>query len=282
MNTNNVLLACCILGCTFSSSAVFAAEGKLIGTAGLTQVEGSGGGGIVPWATLSGYDSREQVSVSATATQVDVDNYRLNMLGASASFYDRLEVSVAHQRFDLKSLGGDIRQNIVGVKYRVYGDVVYSDWPQISVGLQHKRLEDNAIANLVGAQDDSGTDFYVAATKVHLGAVGGYNLVWNVAARATKANQMGLLGFGGSQNDSYELMAEASIGVLFSRHFALGMEYRQKPDNLGLGEEDWTDFFVTYIPSKDFSLTLAWADLGSIAGASDQKGLYLSFNGQLW
>lgn len=265
------------------SQMALAADGKLIGTAGLTQVEGSGGGGIVPWATISGYDSRDQISATATATQVDVDDYRLNVLAASLSLYDRVELSIAHQRFDLKSLGGEIKQNVFGLKYRVYGDVVFSDWPQISVGLQHKRLENGAIAAAVGADNSSsGTDFYVAATKVHLGAIGGYNAVWNLAARATKANQMGLLGYGGVQNSSYELMLEASAGILFSRHLAVGVEYRQKPDNLGLGEDDWMDFFVAYIPSKNFNMTLAWADLGSIAGAQGQKGLYLSFNGQLW
>jgi hypothetical protein len=265
------------------SMSVLAADGKLIGTAGLTQVEGSGGGGIVPWATISGYDSRDQISASATATQVDVDDFRLVMLAANVSFYDTLEVSIAQQRFEIKGAGVEIKQNILGLKYRVYGDVVYSTWPQVSVGMQYKQLEDSAVASSVGAENSSnGTDFYVAATKVHLGAIAGYNAVWNITARATKANQMGILGFGGVQNNDYELMLEASAGILFSRNIAVGVEYRQKPDNLGLGEDDWTDYFVSYIPSKDFNLTLAWAKLGSIAGAPGQSGLYLSFNGQLW
>ena len=93
---------------------------------------------------------------------------------------------------------------------------------------------------------------------------------------------MGLLGYGGINNNDYEVMLEASAGILFSRHFAVGIEYRQKPDNLGLGEDDWKDLFVTYIPSKNLAITLAWADLGTIAGASGQDGLYLSLNGQLW
>ena len=268
---------------SFISIVSQASDGKLIGTAGLNQIEGSGGGGIVPWATLAGYDSREQISVNAFTTQVDIDDYRLNVLGVSASFYDRVELSVAQHRFDLKTLGGDIKQNVYGIKYRIYGDVVYSVWPQLSVGIQHKELDDGSIARAVGAaNNNSGTDIYLAATKVHLGAIAGFNAVWSLTARATKANQLGLLGFGGVNNDSYQIMAEASAGVLFSRHLAIGVEYRQKPDNLGLGEEDWVDVFVTYIPSKNLSFTLAWAELGSIAGAKDQSGLYLSLNGQLW
>jgi hypothetical protein len=278
--THTFICATVLLGLSMS---VVAADGKLIGTAGLTQVEGSGGGGIVPWATISGYDSRDQISASATATQVDVDDFRLVMLAANVSFYDTLEVSIAQQRFEIKGAGVEIKQNILGLKYRVYGDVVYSTWPQVSVGMQYKQLEDSAVASSVGAENSSnGTDFYVAATKVHLGAIAGYNAVWNITARATKANQMGILGFGGVQNNDYELMLEASAGILFSRNIAVGIEYRQKPDNLGLSEDDWTDYFVSYMPSKDFNLTLAWAKLGSIAGAPGQSGLYLSFNGQLW
>lgn len=263
------------------STNVFAADGKLIGTAGLLQLEGTGGGGIVPWATISGYDSRDEISVNAVATQVDLDDYRLNVLGVSLSFYDRLELSIAQQRFDLKTLGGEIKQNVIGVKYRLYGDLVFSKLPQLSVGLQHKQLEDKEIASALGASSSSsGTDFYLAATKVHLGAIGGYNAVWNVTARATRANEMGLLGFGGPENDDYEVMLEASAGILFSRHLVIGAEYRQKPDNLGLGEDDWVDYFISYIPSKDINITLAWANLGTIALAPDQTGLYLSINGQ--
>ena len=271
------------LVCLIASNYALAGDGKLLATSGLVQIEGSGGGGIVPWATLSGYDTQDEISVSAVMTQVDLDDYRLNVMGVSASFYDRVEISAAHQRFDLKQLGGDIRQNVIGVKYRLYGDAVYSNFPQISIGLQHKKLEDGSIADLLGADSSSsGTDYYIAATKIHLGAVAGFNAVWNVTARATKANQLGLLGFGGAQNSDHEIMLEASAGVLLSRNVAVGMEYRQKPDNLGLGEEDWIDYFVSYIPNKHIALTLAWAELGSIAGAEDQNGLYLSINGQLW
>lgn len=267
---------------TCFSSKLQASDGKLIGTAGLTQVEGAGGGGIVPWATLSGYDSDDQISISATATQLSLSDYRLNVVGVSASFYDQFEISVAKQRFELTSLGGQIGQNIIGVKYKVFGDVVYSAYPQISVGLQHKNLRDTAIANALGAADTRGTDFYLAATKVHLGALAGFNTVWNVAIRATKANEMGLLGFANGSEGNYQLMLETSAGILFSRHLAVGVEYRQKPDNLGLKEDDWIDLFVTYIPTKSVNFTLAWADLGTIAGAPDQSGFYFSINGQLY
>lgn len=76
---------------SFVSAMTQAGDGKLIGTAGLNQLEGSGGGGIVPWATLAGYDSQEQISVNAFTTQVDIDDYRLNVLGFSASLLPKLD-----------------------------------------------------------------------------------------------------------------------------------------------------------------------------------------------
>jgi hypothetical protein len=274
----------CVLLLVAISTVKFAiaSDGKLIGTAGLMQLEGTGGGGIVPWATLAGYDSREEISINAVASRVEVNDYRLSVLGASVSIYDRLELSVAQQLFDVPALNAEIEQQVLGAKLRLYGDVVYSKLPQVSLGWQHKTLKNGDIADALGAKNrKSGNDLYVAATKIHLGAVAGYNAVWNLTARATKANQLGLLGFGSIQDDRYQVMLEASAGILLSRHLAVGLEYRQKPDNLGLGEEDWKDVFISYIPSKEFSLTVAWVSLGSIAGAKNQQGLYLSLSGSL-
>lgn len=271
---------CLILAMSISLTT-FAGDGKIIATAGLNQIEGTGGGGIVPWATLSGYDSQDEYSVNFFSTMVNVDDYKLNAMGGSISMFDRVEFSVARHDFTLKALGSEISQNVFGVKTKLYGDVIYSSWPQISLGVQYKSLVDSEIAYLLGAKSDAGTDIYIAATKVHLGAIQGYNLVWNVSARYTNANQLGLLGFGNTNNDDYDIMLEGSLGILLSRHLAVGVEYRQKPDNLGLGEEDWTDAFITYIPNKHFNITLAWAELGSIAGVQDQNGLYFSIGGQL-
>lgn len=262
---------------------VLAGQGKLLETAGLTQIEGSGGGGIVPWATISGYDSRDETSLAIFNTLVYLDDYRLHSWGAGVGLFDRVELSFARQNLHL-SAGDQIRQNIYGIKTRLYGDLIYTFLPQISVGAQHKMLVDGAIASSVGAKNNSeGTDFYVAATKVHLGAVGGYNLLWNLAARATKANQLGLLGYGGEKNNDYQVMLEGSVGVLLSRNWAIGYEYRQKPNNLSSAkEDDWQDFFATYIPNKRFNITLAWTRLGEIANAKNQQGFYVSVTGYLW
>jgi len=268
---------------TFVITEAIAGSGKLLATSGITQIEGSGGGGIVPWATIAGYGSKDEISASAFYSQANLDDYRLHVLGANIGLYDRLELSVAKQTFDLTSLGGEIEQTIYGAKVKVYGDVIYSQWPQLSVGIHHKELKHPLIARALGAKNtSSGTDFYVAATKVNLGFLYGYNTVWNITGRFSKGNELGLLGFGSSAEKDYQFLLEASVGVLLSRHWAIGLEYRQKPDNLGLKEDDWVDAFVAYLPNKEFSLTLAWAKLGTIAGAKKQDGLFLTMTGKLW
>lgn len=258
-------------------------DGKLLATAGVTQIEGSAGGGIVPWAVISGYGSQDEVAATVSTTQVSTTDYRLDVTSAAIGLYDKVELSYAKQRFTLSSLGGDIQQEVFGAKLKLYGDVVYGAWPQVSAGIHHKRLEDNAIADAVGAKESStNTDYYLAATKVHLGLVAGYNVVWNVTGRLTKANQAGFLGYGSASDTSHKLMMEGSAGLLLSRNVVVGVEYRQKPDNLGLGEDDWYDVFVAYVPNKNVSLTLAWAKLGSIAGATGQEGLFFNLTGKLW
>jgi hypothetical protein len=57
----------------------------------------------------------------------------------------------------------------------------------------------------------------------------------------------------------------------------VGLEYRQKPDNLSFAvEDDWSDAFVAWFPNKHVAVVAAWAELGSIATLEDQNGLYLS------
>lgn len=284
MRLLNKLLFTVTLALAGSGIPALAGEGKLLATPGVIQLEGSGGSGIVPWATLAGYASQDEIAVTTFATRVSVDDYRLSSWGVAANLYDRVEVSVAKQDFDLRASGAEISQDIYGVKARVAGNLVYSAWPQLAVGVQHKRLSDGDIAAAVGADDaSSGTDVYITASKLHLGAANGYNVLWTLAARATKANQLGLLGFGGDKDNSYSVQLEASAVLLLSRKIAVGFDYRQKPDNLAFAKEQaWKDYFIVYVPNKHFNLTLAYVDLGSIAGQPNQTGTYLSLTGYLW
>ncbi len=254
--------------------------GKLLATPGVSTLEGSGGGGIVPWAQLAGYATDDELSANAFCAKVNVKDFKMDSCGLQVNIYDQVELSYAEQDFLVQPLASTLHQKIFGVKAKLYGDLVYSDWPQISLGLQHKKLTTDAIAFALGAKKNSGTDYYLSASKLHLAAMAGYNFLWNATLRQTEANQTGLLGFG-SQSNEYRYQFEWSSAILLNKSLAIGIEYRQKPDNLGLGEEDWKDVFIAWVPNKHVSITAAYVDLGSIAGIKNQTGAYLSITGYL-
>lgn len=254
-------------------------NGKLLATAGTSSLEGSGGGGMTPWAVLSGYGAQDELSVSGYITQIDLSDFTMQSYGVATSYDDRAELSFSRQTIQGKQAATPISMNTAGLKVRVYGDAVYSTVPQFSIGIQHKELLDSEVANLLGAKKSSGTDFYVSATKIWLNGFFHRNVFLNLTLRNTDANQLGLLGFGGDKRDrSWHI--ESSAGVLINRYWGIGTEYRSKPNNLSSVEEDhWKDVFIAYFPSKNVSLTLAYLELGDIAGATNQVGTYLSLQG---
>lgn len=264
-------------------------QGKLLATGGVSQVEGAGGGGLTPWALITGYGSRDSWGANAHATRVQTQDYSLTSVGVAIGYADRVELSFANQDFrgELAPLNNlRIKQDIVGVKVKLIGDAVYEQdalLPQIAVGAMYKRnkgvggLEALGVTNVkqLGAKDDSGVDYYVAATKLILSE----SLLLNGTLRATKANQMGLLGFGGDKGDSYKAKLEVSAAYLITRQLAAGLEYRMKPRNLGVdNEKAYRDVFVAWFPNKQLSITAAYADLGDITvfDPARQKGFYLS------
>lgn len=265
---------------------VQAGDGRLLATGGASQVEGSAGGGLVPWAVLTGYATAEQEGATAFLTRLELPDYRLDAHGAAFNWHNRLELSLARDRFDLGTLGkavgrpgAALRQNVFGAKLRLAGNAVYGALPQISLGIQAKHNLDFAIPQSVGARRDRGTDVYLSATQVLLGGAAGYNLLWNVTLRSTAANQFGLLGFGGDRGGR-QLETEGSLAVLLNPHLAIGAEYRQKPDNLGFArEDDASDAFLAWFPNKHVALVVSRVSLGSIAGLRDQSGWYLSLQG---
>lgn len=260
------------------------AGGRLLATGGATQVEGSAGGGIVPWAVLAGYGTREQQGGTAFYTRVDTGDYALDAWGAAWTFRNRLELSVARQRFDLGELQrrlalpwDALEQDVFGAKLRLGGDLVYTRMPQLSLGLQHKRLRDGTLPLALGARDDAGTDIYLAASKLFLDGPGGRQWLASGTLRSTRANQMGLLGHGGDRDGGRALVFEGSLAVVLDPSWVVGVEYRQKPDNLGFAsEDDWKDAFVAWFPNKRVAVVAAWADLGGIATLDGQRGGYLS------
>lgn len=290
-------LAALFLSAAAVAAPVFAqGGGKLLLTGGVSSIDGAAGGGLTPWAVTGSYATAGQVGATAFVTRVHTGDYGLLTSGVALGLHDRVELSLARQDFDTRSnlapLGLDglhLKQDIAGLKVRVVGDAVLDSdtlMPQIAIGLEAKRTEAGALGpTLYGAlgASRSGTDVYVSATKLFLGP----GVLVNLTLRSTRANQNGLLGFGGAQGQGRRLQPELSLAQLLRKDLAVGVEYRAKPDNLdasvlgagALKEDDWKDVFVAWAPNKHVSLTAAWVDLGRIAPALQprrQRGSYLS------
>ena len=287
------LIVATLVAC-LASHAAHAADGKLLLTGGVSSIDGAAGGGLTPWAMTGTYGSTGEWGASAFTTGVKTRDYSIVAGGIAAVFGDRLELSLARQDFDTRGTGESLglpglhlKQDIFAAKLHVLGDAILDSdrWlPEVALGVEHKRSRSGALAPTLASLGaaDHGTDLYASATKLFLAQ----SLLVNGTLRYTKANQNGLLGFGGAAHGRASLEPEVSIAWLLQRTVAVGAEYRAKPDKLnpsalgaGLREDDWKDVFVAWAPDKTFSLTLAFVDLGRIVPAVQprrQRGGYAS------
>jgi hypothetical protein len=259
-------------------------ESKLLATGGVSTVEGGGGGGIAAWSLITGYGTRDGIGLNVHETYVGLPDYQLLAPGVAIGLFDRLELSYAWQAFDSEATGAALglgqgftfHQNIYGAKLKLIGDAVYDQdsWlPQIAIGLQHKENDRGAVIRAVGGKGAVGTDYYLSATKLFLAQ----SVLVDTTLRLTKANQFGILGFGGDKHDDYSAQFEGSIAYLFSRDFAVGGEFRSKPSNLGVAKEGAAfDIFAAYFLNKNLSLTFGYANLGNIVIHDHQDGVYIS------
>lgn len=237
-------------------------DGKVWLTGGVVTTDGAGGGGAVPWATISGYETRDGINGGVHYTLAALSNYTLHSYGATWGFFDRLELSYtnSHLSVDLNNLstvalvgtllgegaelGTDpwnntIDLDVYGAKLRLFGDAVYNSHsliPQVAIGGFYKKNKNEELLKTLGAAKTKDWEAYVAATKIFFPI----STLINVTARYTNANQTGLVGFGGCTGggnnetceDKKELRWETSVAYLLNKNTAIGFEYQQHGDNL--------------------------------------------------
>ncbi len=144
---------------------------RLLATGGVIELEGSGGGGLTPWALITGLGTDAEIGASADCTYIEPQHFSLTSCGAAVGIRDRVELSYARQKFNLDDVapGRSVHQNIFGAKLKVWGDAVFDQdrwWPQVAVGLQYKKNEDfDFIPALIGARHDDGIDFYASEPR---------------------------------------------------------------------------------------------------------------------
>ena len=257
-------------------------EGKLPLTGGVASIEGASGGGLATWALIAGREADNGIGGSAHLTQIELPDFGWTSFGLAVGAFDRVEVGYAHQRLDTRSAGVAlglgrgfaVDQDIVSAKLRIAGDAVYgaAAMPQIAVGAQWKRSDDPALVRALGAAETSGLDLTVSATKLLLAP----GLLVNATARWTKANQGGLLGFGGAEAGR-SVQFEGSVGKLLTRRLMVGAEVRTKPDNLSFADERTAvDVFSAWAATPALTVSAAYVDLGPVATFDGQRGALLS------
>ena len=300
-------------------------DGKVLATGGVSMTDGAGGGGITPWATITGYDTRDGINGDLHLTYVNLPNYALNSLGGAVGLWDRVELSYSNDTlttgstFNTVGLAGSltgglpignatpgvdpwnttIKMDVFGAKVRVFGEAIYDSdnlIPQIAVGGFYKKNRNEVLLKTLQATKSKDWEAYVAATKIFFPI----NTLFNLTLRYTAANQTGLVGFGGPNGDKKEVRPEASVAYLLNDRTAIGAEYQKHGHNLdgqsvnlngvnlgGVGpvigtsaltqkESDWYDAFVAFFPSKNLSITMAYAMLGNITLTPNQTGYYIS------
>ena len=296
-----VVTACCLGatllgGRTATADNLFGSdEGKFLLTAGFNDLEGSGGGGLVPLAFITGYGSSDSWGANAHFTNIQLKDFQLRTYGAAVGAFDRVELSYTRLEFNVTGTpldGLGVAQDVLGLKIKLLGDAVYGQdsWlPQIAVGAEYHKNEgiDHAAqvglagvtsVTQLGAASEHGTDIYIAATKVFLSE----SLVVNAVVRATKANEFGLLGFGGDLKNTYSYKPEGTIAYLLTRHLAVGSEIRTRPHNLTVDDESTAyDVFIGWTPTKNLSLVAAYLNIGGVLGPATgvtrhQDGPYIS------
>ena len=264
--------------CALADNLLGADEGKLHLTAGFSDLEGSGGGGLVPMAFITGYGSNLSWGANAHFTNIQLRDLHLYTYGVAAGALDRFELSYTHQQLEFTSTALDglgVNQDVFGLKVKLLGDAIYGQdsWlPQVAVGAQYKHNDGIKHADAVGlgglinpqqlgAQAEHSTDFYLALTKVFLGE----SLLVNAVVRETKANQFGFLGFGGDRHRGYSTKPEGTIAYLLTRKLAVGGEFRTGTRNLSVDDQTnaWT-LFVGWAPTRNLSLVAAYLNIGSV------------------
>ena len=262
--TKRGLFASAMLAGVLNTAAVQAA---------VTTIEGAAGGGIVPWALI--HPGAPLVSY----TNVKTNDFTVQSLALGGTVAGRFELSVAHQMLNAPTVGGAlgldnrINQDVFGAKVKLVDMGKDSAMPQIAVGFQAKRASGailDALKKAGAISDTSGIDWYGAATKVI--SMGGKSVLLNGTLRATKANQFGLLGFGGGtlkDSNQYKIKPEVSAGVFLADNIVLGGEYRSKPNNIssaafGIKEDGAWDIFMAYFVNKNMAITAAYANLGQV------------------
>ena len=308
-----LLLTAASATCSQLASAELFNTGKVLATGGVSMIDGAGGGGITPWATITGYATRDGINGDVHYTYVNLPNYALNSIGVAMGFWDRFELSYTKQILttgstfntvglatdtlsgagnglggQLLTAGGDgsestdagiapfnttIKMDVYGAKIRVFGEAIYDSDNLIPQVAIGAFYKDNETTDLLNTLKADKAKDWEAYISATK-IFFPFNTLINVTARYTSANQTGLVGFGGPDGNEKEIRPEISIAYLLRKDTAIGMEWAQHGDNL-TGES----VQLGSVDATEAGPALGAAGLGGLSGTltQDESDWYDAF-----
>ena len=219
-------------------------------------------------------------SVSETYVYMGKARY-LSALTVTETLWDRVELGFAWNRFGLGDLdtimaledeyvdmyNANLRTALI--KEGAWG----MKWmPAITAGVHYKyndtvdSIDDELGGALttIGIRDHDGIEYTLHASKMVTALP--LPILFNVGVRATRASNIGLLGF----TDHYQYLPEASALVFLSSKWALAGEYRWKPkgeytsSDLIREEDDWWTLCAAYVVNNNMTVAVGYGHFGDV------------------
>ena len=183
---------------------------------------------------------------------VDID---WTTFGVAETFFNRVEVSYGHETIALS--GSDtIYKNNFGTKLLVLpeGNVI----PAVSIGAVWK----NTTFDTPAGVDNSGTDFYLVATKLVKKLPKPVMLSGGVIS--TEGRTLGVLGFDKDRDEALF----GNIDVLPLENVAVGFEYREGAHFDDFKNADYWNTHIAWFVNKNLTLVGAYVNTGDHESSS--------------
>jgi len=255
----------------------------------LHTIEGVGGALTVPMAYLvnPGPPGTTIGLPSASATALFVGKKNVQSFAISQTFFRRIEISYAFNRFDLGTLPKAIvkaglrvrRQEVYLHHFNIRGLLVEENsfglpLPAVVAGVQFKvnggimGMDDstNGVLTGLGLERRNGVDFTLHMSKMFPKLLLGRPLILTFGLRNSSASNIGYTGF----SDTCETTIEVDVVTLVTDRLAVGYEYRMKenPYNKARGilndEDDWHAIRAAYIINDHCTIAGAWGYMGPV------------------
>jgi hypothetical protein len=191
--------------------------------------------------------------------QVNVD---WATIGVADTFYKRLEVSYGYETV-APSGSSTVHKNNFGAKLLLVPENALKTkfLPAVSVGTIYKRI------SIVGTNtNDSGVDFYLAATKL-IGQLPRPVLL-SGGVLSTNGRATGVFGF----DDKRKQVAFANIDVILPHGLVAGYEFRQGAKFPVFKDANYHDVHGAWLANNSLSLVVAYVYAGD-HNSTDRVGL---------